>query len=287
MAGFFGFFDYTKPGKGVEKEEFKPNISSFFRIFFGRFWKLLQLNTIYFICSIPMFAVMLLYLPVESLGSEDNIIPMYQLMVSFLLYFAVVGIAPITTGFTYVLRNFSSDRHSWIFSDFFEHIKKNYKQAFGVLALDILAVLVIPTAYSFYTQIIASGAEASDMMRNVAFFARTFIVIFGGLYFIMHFYIYQIMVTFDMKLKQILKNSLIFSLAHLPRNLGILLLITIIAGLTFGMSTFIGILLSFLISASLIGYIVNFIVHPVIAKHMIKPEDDSEDTTEENIIEQD
>ena len=194
MAGFFGFFDYTKPGKGVEKEEFKPNFSTFFRIFFGRFWKLLQLNMLYFICSIPLFAAMLLYLPIDTMGSEEGIIPMYKTMVFFLLYFAVVGIAPIATGFTYVLRNFTSDRHSWVFSDFFEQIRKNYKQAFGVLLIDILAVLVIPVAYNFYTQIISSGSETAQAMSGLAFFARTLIVMIGGMYFIMHFYIYQIMV---------------------------------------------------------------------------------------------
>jgi uncharacterized membrane protein YesL len=77
-----------------------------------------------------------------------------------------------------------------------------------------------------------------------------------------------------MKIKQIFKNSFIFALANLPRNLGIMVLITAIAVLTFGVSTEIGLLISLLISVSIIGYIVNFIVQPVIAKYMIKAENE-------------
>jgi len=87
----------------------------------------------------------------------------------------------------------------------------------------------------------------------------------------MHFYIYQIMVTFSMTIRQIYRNSLILTLAHLPRNIGILALIIIVAVATFSFSTFIGILIALIISVSLIGYIVNFLVQPVIAKHMIAP----------------
>ena len=271
MAGFFGFFDYTKPGKGVDKEEFKPDISTFFRILFGRFWKFMQLNMLYFVCSLPMFAVMLLYVPLENPDSLDNILATYRLCVFFLLYFAVVGIAPLATGFTYVIRNFSSDRHSWVFSDFFEQIKKNYKQAFALLAIDVAAVIVFPMVFTFYTNIMALG-DVSELMRNIALFSRTIIMIVGVIFFMAHFYIYQIMITFDMKLLQILKNSLIFAVAHLPRNVAVLVLIFIIAALVFGVSSFVGILLSFLIAAGLISFTVHFITQPVVVRHMMKEE---------------
>jgi uncharacterized membrane protein YesL len=83
------------------------------------------------------------------------------------------------------------------------------------------------------------------------------------------------MITFNLTVKQILKNSLIFALAHLPRNIGVLALAALIAMLTFGYNIEIGILLSFLITPALISYTVNFIIQPVIKKHMIKTQDDS------------
>lgn len=277
MGGFFGFFDYSKPGKGVEKEDFKPNFSTFFRIFFERFWKLIQLNLIYILCSLPLIAAMFLYFPVNTQNQDQQVIKLFGFCVGSLLYLSVVGLAPIITGFTFVLRNYSKDQHSWVFSDFFEHIKKNFKQAMVVLLIDVVFSMVIPFLYSFYTNIInssAAGEGISPLYGNLSLIARTFIIIFTAVYFIMHFYIYEIMVTFDMKLKQIYKNSLIFALAHLPRNIGVLILITAVAVLTFGFTTIVGVLISVLISVSFIGYIVNFIVQPVIAKHMIKAEEE-------------
>lgn len=274
MAGFFGFFDYTKPGKGVEKEEFKPNLKTFFRVFFERFWKLIQLNVIYFIFSLPLIAVIFAFVPTGQ--DEDKLIGIYKVCVGGLLYLSIIGLAPVITGFTYVLRNFTSDRHAWVLSDFFEHIKKNFKQAMLVFLIDLAVSLIIPFVYNFYSAVITAPAEvANPLLQNASFIARTIIVLFASIYFIMHFYIYNIMITFNLTVKQILKNSLIFALAHLPRNIGVLALAALIAMLTFGYNIEIGILLSFLITPALIGYTVNFIIQPVIKKHMIKTQDDS------------
>lgn len=50
MAGIFGFFDYTKPGKGVNKEDVnKKGISLYFDILLRRFRKLIPLNLMYII----------------------------------------------------------------------------------------------------------------------------------------------------------------------------------------------------------------------------------------------
>lgn len=266
MAGFFGFFDYTKPGKGVEKVDFVPGFKTFFSIFFERFWKLIQLNLIYVICSIPLIAVLFAFVPV----GEDITVQLYKVCVVGLLYLSVVGLAPIITGLTYVLRNYTDDRHAWVFSDFFEHIKKNFKQAGVLFLIDSVIAFTIPFIFTFYSSIASSGDEISNILKNLSVIAKTLIAMFTVIYFMMHFYIYQIMVTFDMKLKQILKNSLIFALSHLPRNIGVLALIIIIAALTFGYSTIIGVLLSIVIVPAIIGYTVNFIIQPVIKKHMIK-----------------
>ena len=271
MAGFFGFFDYTKPGKGVEKEEFKPNLKTFFRVFFERFWKLIQLNVIYFIFSLPLIAVIFAFVPTGQ--DEDKLIGIYKVCVGGLLYLSIIGLAPVITGFTYVLRNFTSDRHAWVLSDFFEHIKKNFKQAMLVFLIDSCVLSYL--SLTFTARLTAPAEVANPLLQNASFIARTIIVLFASIYFIMHFYIYNIMITFNLTVKQILKNSLIFALAHLPRNIGVLALAALIAMLTFGYNIEIGILLSFLITPALISYTVNFIIQPVIKKHMIKTQDDS------------
>lgn len=270
MAGFFGFFDYSKPGRGVEKEEFKPNISTFFRILTTRLWKLIQLNMLYFICSLPLIAVYLLFLPLGGQEDGDNTLNLFRFCFISLMLLSVVGIPPFITGFVYVLRNFSSDRHSWVMSDFFEQIKKNFKQASLLLLIDAAVAIVFPTVYHFYTGVISSGG--ASLVGNIAFIARTFVTVVVVVYFIMHFYIYQIMVTFDLKLKQILKNAFIFTFVSVFRNIGILILISAISFITFGFSFELGILISFLVSPSLIGYIISFTTQPVISRYMVPAE---------------
>lgn len=265
MSGFFGFFDYSKPGKGVNKDENDSRFKIFFAVLFRKFWKFLQLNILYVICSIPL--VLLLVVIVASSTSagsdEDKALKFFLYSIPCLLYISVIGLAPLITGFTYVLRNFSREQHAWVMSDFFEHIRKNFKQAMLVFLIDILAVFLVLTNYTFY-----SSLENSNILITIA---KTFVVVATLIYFMMHFYIYQIMVTFSMTVKQIYRNSLILTLAHLPRNIGILALIIIIAVATFSFGSELGILISLLLSVSLIGYIVNFLVQPVITKHMIAP----------------
>jgi len=263
MSGFFGFFDYSKPGKGVGRDENDSRFKIFFDVLGRKFWKLLQLNILYVICSIPLIAGMLLFIPMTDTDEQSQVLKIFLFLIICLLYLAVIGLAPIITGFTYILRNFSRQQHAWIFSDFFEHIRKNFKQAMVIFIIDIVVVFLVFTNYTFY-----SSFEQSNMLITIA---KTFVVIATLIYFMMHFYMYQVMVTFSMTIKQIYKNSLIFTLAHLPRNIGILILITIIAVATFSFSTFIGVIVAGLLSVALIGYTVNFLVEPVIKKHMITP----------------
>ena len=49
MAGFVGFFDYSKPGPGIEKDA--PEKAAFFvfmDIYFRKFWNLIKINLLYF-----------------------------------------------------------------------------------------------------------------------------------------------------------------------------------------------------------------------------------------------
>ena len=116
MAGLFGsFFNYDKEGPGVEKDApEKKGFIVFFEIFFKNFWKLA-------ICSIWFIA---LCFPIVTNG----------------LAFA---------GFTNVTRNMSLDRHSFGTSDFFDTVKKNWKQALaaGIINLIIYMVLIAFTSY--------------------------------------------------------------------------------------------------------------------------------------------
>lgn len=113
MAGFFGFFDYSKEGPGVPKDgPKKKTFVVFFETFFRNFWKFITINFIYSLLSVPL---------------------------------VTNGLANV--GLTHVVRNTARDKHSFGLSDFFDTIKKNLKQsliagiinvfAFGLLIFDV------------------------------------------------------------------------------------------------------------------------------------------------------
>ena len=80
MAGFLGFFNYEKEGKGVRKDEpQKKGVARFFELFFRKFWKYMQISMMYFITCIPAilfyyFLAMLLFQEVIEKAPETSVI---------------------------------------------------------------------------------------------------------------------------------------------------------------------------------------------------------------------
>lgn len=58
MAGFFGLFDYSKEGPGVDKNApKKKGFVVFFEIYFRKFWKLICANLLYVLFTIPILTI--------------------------------------------------------------------------------------------------------------------------------------------------------------------------------------------------------------------------------------
>ncbi len=264
MAGFFGFFDFTKPGRGVSKEETVGHPAQVFFQVLGRKWtKFVQLNLLYFVFMLPLIFVLFLFAPLLQSEEPQAILDLYLYEIFSLNYIAVVGIAPLTVGFSYILRNYSREHHAFIWSDFIDQIKENWRKSLLLLLIDIVVVVLVTVSYRFYTQI-----AADNLIFTVC---RWFVVVAAVIYFMMHFYIYQLMVTFDMSFKIIMKNSFMLTLAKLPFNLLLLLACIVVSGLVF-FSPILGVLFCAIFAIALIGYIVNFYVNNVIYKILIEPQ---------------
>ena len=82
---------------------------------------------------------------------------------------------------------------------------------------------------------------------------------------------YPILVTFDLDLKSVLKDSLLLTLAHLPRNILIFLIIFIIPFSIFIVNITIGLIVFGIIGIALMNFIINFMVDPIIDKHLYIP----------------
>ena len=248
MAGFFGLFDYSKEGPGVSKDEpQKHTFFLFFDIYFRKFWKLCILNMLYFVSCLP-----------------------------------IVTIGAATAGFTYVLRNFAREEHAFLWSDYFDTVKKNWKMSTIVFLIDIVVALLAFSAFSFYT---SPDVGLPSIVNTIA---TALITMMSLLYLFMHYYIYVMLVTFNVTFKQLFKNSFIFAIIGLWRNLLVtvlLLILGVLIVLFFPMS----IIVVFFIALSTMGFIVNFTVYPLIKRHMIDPivaeqEQDNEENLEEQLF---
>lgn len=304
----FKLFDMNRDGKGVyEQESRKPNLLFFFKLLGRKFTQLLQLNLMLLFLVIPILVVIGIYflgdkaatvtditfaplyginrmLPIPSSGvgvdmsSMQMDLPVFSPVMNIVIIAMVLFLALTfgwqQTGAAYVLRGLFRGDAVFVFSDYFYAIKRNFKQAFFMGLLDFVctAVLILDFLY-FYN---LTGAFGFDFMY-FTIFALSII------YIIMKFYMYTMLVTFDLKTFKILKNSLIFTVLGIKRNiialLGIALIIAIHAFLIILLMPFgitIPIVLPFVYIMAILGFIATYAAYPIIDKHMIAPYRDAE-----------
>ena len=184
------------------------------------------------------------------------------------------------TGASYVIRGLFRGDAVFVFSDYFYAIKRNFKQGFlmGLLDFVCLAVLGIDLVY-FY-----------NLLGTSFGFDFMFFMIFALMliYLIMRFYMYNLMITFDLSILKILKNSLIFTVLGLKRNvlalvgLGLLIGIHILLIiLLIPMGITIPIILPFVYIMAMCCFIGTYAAYPIIDKHMIEPYQNAQDSLDD------
>jgi len=237
MAGFFGLFNYEKEGPGISKNgPKKKTFIVFFETFFRNFWKFIPINLIYIILSLPILT--------NGLSNA--------------------GLANIT-------RNIARDRHSFGLSDFFETIKKNWKQSLfaGIINTLLYAVLLF-AAWFYYS----SKGTFSTVGLGITF-AMLFV------FTVMNYYLWTLIITFDFTLKQAYKNCFKFVFINFKYNILCfvinLLLVAINVGILFITGVYwllallIELLLFVLIYPCFNGLLVQYCIFPSIKKYIIDP----------------
>ncbi|MBQ2286249.1 MAG: YesL family protein [Clostridia bacterium] len=238
MAGFFGLFNYEKEGPGIAKNApKKKNFIVFFETFFRNFWKFITVNLVYALISAPVLTN---------------------------------GLA--CAGITNITRNIARDKHSFGLSDFFETVKKNWKQALAAGVINTLVYAIL--AFDLYFFWFSSKGVMSSVGMGISlciFFIFT----------VMNYYIWTLMITFKFTVKQIYKNSFKFVFINMKINLVCFLAILLVYAVNicliflfksaFIMVLTLEILLYLLIFPSFKFLLVQFCVFPSIKKYIIDP----------------
>ncbi len=132
---------------------------------------------------------------------------------------AVALTGPVQAGMAYVTRNWARDEHAFVWSDFLDALKGNWKQALGAALITGLMPLVVLVCYQFY------GA----MTKNSAFFiVPQMLALALGLVWAMALtYLYPMMVTYQMGFGTLLRNAVLLALGRLPHTAGVRLLMLV------------------------------------------------------------
>ena len=301
--------NYNKPGRGVD--ETAPRKRSFFRFWelFGRkLGKLVKINVIYALAIIPTFVLGLFLagLITSPILSNDSVresiyivatqlsdtmkVPAVELsekicllldavgrVVISYLFASLWGMGPATAGATVVWRNFSREEHAWLWSDFKDTLKNNIKQATAVFLIDVILFVVFCFAINVY-------ASAPGMIGALQYI----IWIIAIIYTMMHFYLYPMMITFDLSLKDLYRNALIFAIGKLPSNIFVLVCIlavhlipayflAVLAGDYFILFLAGMVLLESVVLLSFSGFLVNFNASYKMEKYMINQQETMEE----------
>ncbi len=288
MAGFFGLFDYNKPGPGVRKDEAeKKGAAKYFDILGRRIWKLVTVNFLYllfsiipylimwFICNNIMIVVMMIC-GVDTSGIKA-IMDEYGTLLTILgvlVMYTLNGGGAASCGLDNVIRKYIDDTHAWVWQDFWGAFKSNFLQGTVAFAIDCLAVAVLTFSFGIYyfpNKFVQSIIGSGILLKLI----QTLLLFVALMWGMMHIYIYPVITSFKFKLRDVYKNSFIMVLGKLPQTaaafvLGILIAL-IVAALTVIMPLF-GLLIGIILFA-MVDYTKLFITYPLIKKYMRDPEE--------------
>ncbi|MDO4741623.1 MAG: YesL family protein [Eubacteriales bacterium] len=226
---------YGKSGKGDYRKEDLPHNrwQLFWEVLRVRFFSLLKLNLVYMLCWLPAIAVITVTgmsvlsnltvilentaLTAEEMSRQASELTngmLYTMLVLLIPCLAITG--PFTAGMTYVVRNWARDEHSFIWSDFKDAMKENWKQALVVSIVTGLMPVLVYICYNFY-----AGMASGSM---IAMIPQMFVLLVGLLWVLALPYFYPLMITYKLRLRDLFRDAFLLAVARLPMNIAMRLI---------------------------------------------------------------
>jgi uncharacterized membrane protein YesL len=225
---------YGKSGKGDYRKEDLPKNrwQLFWEMLRVRFAGLMRLNLMYAVAWLPVilvtlysaFAIYTVMLPVNAAGEAITLSPEevtaaiggFFKFYLLLLIPAITITGPFTAGVSYVTRNWARDEHAFVWSDFKDAVKANWKQSLLISFITSLMPAILYVCWTFYSQMAVSST----------FFVvpQVLAAMLGVIWFLAVIYMYPLIVTYKLKFKDLIRNALLLSIGRLPQSVGLRLL---------------------------------------------------------------
>ena len=309
----FGFFDYNRDNRpDAVEEDTKPTLLRYFKLLGRRFWKLVTLNLMMLPLIIPGLICFYIYISMKQtptasevllpqllgahavggsptttllldlFGAQQNV-PVFTtwayIGMGICIAFLVITFGWQNVGAAYIVRNMVRSEPVFIWNDYFYAIKRNLKQGFFLGLIDAVVLFTLGFDIAYF------WGRTGTFTLDFGFFVTIALII---IYFLMRFYIYLLLVTFDLSIYKILKNALIFSMLGFKRNfLGVLGILLITGFHVFLLLLLIStplsglpIILPFIWYMAAVTFTSAYAAYPVIDRYMIAPYIDAQEEEE-------
>ena len=240
--------------KKVPKEDYVPEqhgpVFNFFHTLSTHFFTITSVNLLFLIFNIPMmllaFSMVLFFLPfindvfipenfvqfmidagvvgntaINDVGT-DAAYQIYYLIVLFCVMFllgsTLVVIGPFQAGFSQIYRNLYRQEGVFLFSDFKDGLKNNWKQSLAASLISIVVSCLTLFAAGFYMNIGTGWGTALS----------TFFVILFFVFVIIQNMVYTMIVSRELPLRKIYKNAFLFFLLKFGPCLALILMLIVL-----------------------------------------------------------
>lgn len=216
---------------------------------------------------------------------------LYHLFIWLIPCLAITG--PFTAGLSYVTRNWARDEHAFIWTDFKDALKENWKTSLVLSAITSVIPLLVFLGWETYGQMASRNA--------IMFIPQVLVVMVALIWAISITYMHPLAVSYELKTRDVIRNGLLLGVARLPMSIGIRLLhcVPMLIGalmvlfwnpmygmlIVFAYYVLIGFALSRFVTASYTNAVFDRFINPRIEgakvdQGLYKPEDEEEEDTE-------
>ena len=262
--------------KKVNYQEQKPTETKFMKfmeILKTRFWNIAKYNMIcvgiyaLFIVFYAFF-VSQIYFPIDvsdyqqGYSNFGELWAILILRIPYTLVFftiPVVAFGPAVSGLAVVFRSYVRRDDSFS-SDFGDGMKKFFWKSLAVTAISTVITVCLGIAARFYQLNLQAGFWKTALLLIIGGFSLLFIM--------MHMYIYQILVEYNLSIWKLYRYSYVFAILRFFPNLLIIAGIAALTILPFKIHILFGAAVMATVLFGLTSYIINFFTWPALEKHL-------------------
>jgi len=271
--GLFNRLIYGNPNKpDLEVEENQNPIKAFFEVLKIKLWDLVKLNFLFVLFMLPTVIWMWINFQVmtsEGVTSDMIDSTLFMFFLGLIPCLLIIGVG--LPSLNYIVKSYAKEFHVWMMDDFIEKIKENWKQSLAYMFILGLVIFLMYFGIRAYT-IFEETIKMAQIFKGVLY-------VMAGLILFSTTFVFPLMVTFELKLKHLIRNSVLLTIAKLPQTL-LILVVTIIfpafcvwlsAVWAYGFLVFLAYYL--ILGFSLTSFIINAYTNQVFEKIIIASDD--------------